>query len=180
VIETPKAKQRMKRSYVYVFCGYFPGYKQPVKKIGISEDPIRRYKTIAHVCPYPIFLDYLFISPFSYGVEKHLHQSFKDSRVRNTYCKSGETEWFQGINDLDILTQFLNFDYNQKTKRIGNSRVVTVDYSWNFKPSLFNARGDNVDFTSLISNIEIDPLFDQLSWLTDIIKLLYPEQPQPE
>ena len=174
-IETPAIKHRKRKSYVYVLCGYFPGYTKPVKKIGISDKPLFRYRTITNNCPYPVFIDYIFTTPFSSEVEKNLHRSFKSNRVRNEFCKSGESEWFVGVNNVDILTEFLSFDYNHKAKRQGYSKIEKVDYSSNFRPSLFNIRGDQVKFSELVSKIELEPHCSEVDLLLESASILYRE-----
>lgn len=174
-IETPGTKNRWKKGFVYVLCGYFPGYDKPVKKIGISNKPMFRYRTITSTCPYPVFIDYIFTTPFSFDIEKHLHRSFKDRRVRNKYCKSGESEWFVGVSDAEILTEFLSFDYNHKAKRIGYSKVEKIDYSLSFNPSLFHTGKDKVSFTSLVSGIEIEPHSNEVDLLLTSAEIMYSE-----
>jgi Meiotically up-regulated gene 113 len=170
-IETPCLKNRKVRGYVYVLCGYFPDYDKPVKKIGVSYKPMLRYRTITNNCPYPVFIDYIFTTPFSFDIEKHLHRAFKPNRVRNKYCKSGESEWFVGVNDADIVTEFLSFDYNYKAKRQGYSKVEKVDYSSSFSLNLFN----KVNFSELVSKIEIEPHSDELELLLLSADVLYRE-----
>jgi len=61
-IETPCLKNRKGRGYVYVLCGYFPDYDKPVKKIGISDRPMFRYRTITSTCPYSDELELLLLT----------------------------------------------------------------------------------------------------------------------
>lgn len=174
-IETPGTKHSQRKSYVYVLCGYFPGYDKPMKKIGTSHMPMLRYKAITKKCPYPVFIDYVFATPFPNSIESHLHKVFKSNRVRNRYCKSGESEWFVGISDAEILTEFLSFDYNYDTKRQGYSKVEKIDYSSLFNPSLRNASGEKISLTSLVSGIEIEPFSDTVELLLISADVLYVE-----
>lgn len=174
-IETPGTKQSQRKGYVYVLCGYFPGFDKPMKKIGVTSKPFLRYRTITNTCPYPVFIDYIFRTPFPSDTERHLHRAFKDRRVRNQYCKSGESEWFVGVSDAEILTEFLSFDYNYKAKRMGYSKVEKVDYSSNFSPSLFNLKGSPVRFSSLVSDIEIEPHSNEVDLLLTSAEIMYTE-----
>ena len=97
-----------KPAFTYVLCGYFPGYSAPIKKIGYSTNALERYRSICRQSPYPLFLNYLIAAPFD--MEKALHKSFKDNRVKNKFCSSGETEWFIGLSDKEIIfIQIFNF-----------------------------------------------------------------------
>ncbi len=85
--------------YVYLMRGTKWMYK-----IGISNDPKRRLKEVAHKPK--IVATYRYYN--AEGVEKFLHHFFGDSR--RTRKGSGKTEWFRlGILELLIVHFFMLF-----------------------------------------------------------------------
>jgi hypothetical protein len=163
-IETPRPNRG---KCIYVLCGYFPGYSKPIKKIGISNDPLSRYQTIIKDCPYPIFIDYIFRGACATLIEKDLHHKFKDKRIRNGFCKSGETEWFFGVTDEQIIEAVLHADstLNKKIVRIGKSKHSLWQY--HCKPG----RGsdlyfsEKINYSELLKGIEVEqksPTFNRL------------------
>jgi hypothetical protein len=180
IVYTPKAIKRKRQSYLYVMCGYFPGYQTPIKKIGFSCDYALRYKTVQRGCPYPIFLDYVFPHPFCEGIELSLHRKFKDNRIKNQYCKSGETEWFVGLSDIDIISSFVEFDYNPK-KDIGYDCLYnSIDYSSMFKPCTMNYFSKNIDYRKLVASIDLDRKFSKTDLIISTTVSQYLKQPKPQ
>lgn len=173
VIETPVLKRSKRRGYVYVLCGYFPGYEMPVKKIGISDNPLSRYMAICNRCPYPIFVDYLFYTPFYASIELYLHNRFKNSRIKNPYCTSGSTEWFVGVRDVDILGQFIESDFGQKSERVGSSNCGVFDYTEFFKPDIDRYFSNSINYTSLVSTIDMEVGSEEIPVLITSMDYLY-------
>lgn len=173
VIETPVLERSKRRGYLYVFCGYFPGRKNPVKKIGISDDPISRYRAVCSRCPYPVFIDYLFYTPFYAVIESHLHRKFKDSRVRNDFCPSGGTEWFVGVEDARILAGAIETDFSQKSKRVGYSNCKLFDYSDSFRPDVKSYFSSGINYSSLANGIEIEDRSEEIPILIQSMEYLY-------
>ena len=156
VIETPLLARSKKRGYLYVLTGYFPGYKHPVKKIGISDSPISRYRAICNRCPYPVFIDYLFYTPFYAMIESVLHKTFKSNRVKNQFCPSGGSEWFVGVEDTSILNVFFEADLSQKASRLGDLKKYVLDYSGDFKPDIASYFSEKINYSDLIDSIIIE------------------------
>lgn len=173
VIETPALTRSKRRGYLYVLCGYFPGYCYPVKKIGISDNPISRYTAICRRCPYPIFIDYLFYTPFYAVIESHLHKKFKANRVRNDFCPSGGTEWFVGVGDENILAHAIETDFSQKPKREGRSNSKLFDYSENFRPDIESYFSGQVNYSSLTNGIKIENRSEEVPVLIKSMEYLY-------
>lgn len=172
VIETPKTEGVDYRCYTYVLCGYFPGYNKPIKKIGRSGNPGVRYQNITEFCPYPVFLDYMFYTPFN--IESMLHKKFADKRVYNRYCPSGATEWFMGVDDSEIIAAFAMGDYEKPSKRIGGANVSLLDYSNVFKLDPGRYYGGNISYSNLLSSLDLkEDGTDTVPLLLDSIEILY-------
>ena len=166
-IETPGFARN--KSFVYVLCGYFPGFKKPIKKIGVSQDYKKRYKTIHRQTYFPVFLDLVFYTQFADQVERGLHEKFKNERVKNDFCKSGSGEWFVGIDDESIVSEFAKIDYGLK-KRKGKSYVYNFDYSYCYNPKEIPA---SVDIEKLIKSIELEDRSNVLSKSSTLIKGIF-------
>ena len=167
-IETPGRD----KGYVYVLCAYLPEYGVPIKKIGTTKNPITRYKTITKPCPYPVFMDFLFKTPFSGEIEKELHNKFKANRISNKYCPSGCNEWFVDVSDLSIVTEFLNADYNKK-KRTGKADVYLRDYSFDFSICSPSLLGIDRDLKKTIGSIKIEQKNSKLDLLLNSVPRIY-------
>lgn len=166
-IETPRPNRGR---CVYVLCGYFPGYSKPIKKIGIANDPLGRYRTIVKDCPYPVFIDYIFRVAYPDSIEKFLHSEFRDKRTRNEFCKSGETEWFVGVTDEKIIEAVLHADSTlhsklNKSPRIGKSKHSFWEYHCRSGVGSDLYFSEKINYSDLLKGIEVEqksPTFNRL------------------
>lgn len=169
MIQTPEARKRKRQSCLYVFCGYFPGYTKPLKKIGISCDVEFRHKAVQRNCPYPVFIDYVFPNPFCKQLELSLHHKFKNERLKNPFCKSGETEWFIGLDDVDIISELILIDFTSSKHMSYECKFNEVDYSFNFRPSIYHYFSDNISYKQIVSGIEVEQKFGDVELLVDVL-----------
>lgn len=172
-ISTPKTQSGFK-GYVYVFCGYFPNHDKPLKKIGISNDPIRRYMEVCNRCPYPVFIDFIFHTPYPGTIEKHLHRQFKQHRLTNKHCKSGYTEWFINVPYGDILSEFLLVDSGKNEFRIGSAECKKINYAAYFQIAASLYVGRKLNYSSLIQSIQIEQESYEVPVLIASLDYLYP------
>ena len=138
-----------KPSFTYILCGYFPGYNEPIKKIGYSNNALERYRFLCKQSSYPLFLDYLISAPFD--METSLHKEFKDKRINNKFCSSGETEWFIGLSDKEIISTADCIYLDKTNRKIGLQKPVTVDYSDFFTPNIEQYFKNKINYCSIAS-----------------------------
>jgi hypothetical protein len=137
-----------KPAFTYVLCGYFPGYSSPIKKIGYSTNAFERYRAICRQSPYPLFLDYLIAAPFD--MEKSLHKVFKRERITNKFCSSGETEWFIGVSDSEIISVANELYLKATNQQCGLNNPSKIDYSKYFNPYVDGYLKLGLNYKSLV------------------------------
>ena len=74
-------------AYVYVIAASGEGYSSPVK-VGYSQDPLKRVRSLATACPFPIecFFVVLLPAPLAKYIETSFHEVKSEARLHN--------EWF--------------------------------------------------------------------------------------
>ena len=173
-IELPIAQPHNWRGYTYILKGYFPGYPKPIKKIGRSGNPGARYQNITEFCPFPVFLDYLFLSPFD--LEKELHREFASKRVYNRYCPSGGTEWFMGVDDAEIIAAAINIDRNKPYPRMGEAEIGLLNYSAVFKLDAGQYFGNKINYAEVLNNLDLEEKgAESIPLLLDTAEIIYGE-----
>lgn len=139
-----------KPSFTYVLCGYFPGYNEPIRKIGYSSNVFERYRFLCKQSPYPLFLDYLISAPFD--MEISLHKEFKDKRINNKFCSSGETEWFVGLSCKEIISTADRIYLDKTNGKLGLHKPVAIDYSDYFTPNIEQYFKNKINYRQIASN----------------------------
>lgn len=171
VIETP-SPYSWSNDCVYVLCGYFPGYSKPIKKIGKSGSPYVRYKNITENCTYPVFLDYMFYTPYT-NIEHKLHSIFAKHRLHNRYCNSGSSEWFMGVSDADIISAFIMEDRKYSENRSGEAKVSLLNYSSLFDLYPYPYFSANLNYCEMLKGIDMkEEDRSQINLLLDTVELL--------
>jgi hypothetical protein len=143
-------------NYVYVLTGYFPRYGLPIVKIGTSYNPFARYENICKNCAYPVFIDYL-LMPIGYGsLEINLHRAFKNNRIENKFLKSGSTEWFIGIDAIDVIAEYKSIESSVANTMSEKIEWWELDYSKHFKPNSDEYFSKAMNYNDLLISMEED------------------------
>ena len=132
--------------HVYLMTGYFPNYTEPLIKVGISNDPIRRLygdeggfaNYISSGCAFPIFVDFAFETVFAKDIESWIHRLNDKNRVLNPDVSSGNTEWFIGLSIDDLKNEIISVYESKRSKfkfaKGGPKYEIEIkDYSDSFK-----------------------------------------------
>lgn len=130
---------------IYLMTGYFPNFSEPLIKIGISKDPVRRLYgdgsgLVNHIsagCAFPIFIDFILETRFARDIERNLHNLNDRNRLYNPDVFNGNTEWFVGVSLSDLKKDLFSIyeSFRSKVKGVKhkpNYKVENIDYSGSF------------------------------------------------
>ncbi len=142
---TRDSSQEKAYNYVYLMTGYFPNFCEPLVKIGISNDPVRRLygdgsglvNYISAGCAFPIFVDFAFETVFARDIERTLHHLNDKDRVFNPDVFNGKTEWFIGLSIPDLEKEVISIYESIRSRlKLGKGKPVyeteTEDYQHRF------------------------------------------------
>ena len=97
--------------FIYIICSVFSG----LTKIGVSQDPVSRIKTISKDIEDVKMINCFYIKKGLVDLERHLHEKYRDNRVLLDSQIAGYTEWFKlsddDVKDVEVFINGLHSEF---------------------------------------------------------------------